>query len=288
MAEQFISADQWDKIRWIMRSCGLQAQRSANEQFQVFEKGFEDYVTNVDRQLDAQLASEFAALFPNDGVITEENPQSRQLFQQDYQRLWCIDPVDGTDDFIQGRAHYSVMVGLLQGDRPRAGWIYAPEFDQLYYGGENVGLFQAEGDRPPEPLIPNQPAPPSADFCPMIIGDKDRKRYGDAIAQRIPGASFYSIGSFGLKVMEVINGRAGLYAYFNGRVKLWDTVGPLALALAAGLECCDLEGNPLSFTADALDLESLAHRQTVIIGWSPYVAALRSHLQSAVEAIDQA
>jgi 3'(2'), 5'-bisphosphate nucleotidase len=114
------------------------------------------------------------------------------------------------------------------------------------------------------------------------MGYKDQRRYGQAINQLIPGAQFDSIGSFGLKVMRVICGQAGLYVYLNGRVKLWDTTGPLALAKIAGLVCCDLDGKPLEFKADALDSQTLAHRQPIVIGWANYVEALRSRLQQAV------
>uniref|UniRef100_A0ACD5GPR5 Uncharacterized protein n=1 Tax=Desertifilum tharense IPPAS B-1220 TaxID=1781255 RepID=A0ACD5GPR5_9CYAN len=66
--------------------------------------------------------------------------------------------------------------------------------------------------------------------------------------------------------MEVVCGRAGLYVYLNGRVKLWDTVELVAIAKAAGLVCCDLEGNPLSFHPDAIHPDTLAHYQPIIIG----------------------
>ena len=277
----YLSTDHLEKIRWLLTDCGRQARQLALETFQVYEKGVEDYVTDVDRALDQQLSQGLSALFPQDGVISEENAPSRQLFAQADGRLWLIDPIDGTDDLINGLPHYSVMLGLLEGGVPRAGWVYAPMFEQLYFGGTELGLFQAEGDRPPIPLIPTQPLL-SADHCPILIGTKDVRRFGAAILQLIPEAQFNCIGSFGLKVLEVIQGRAGLYVYGNRRVKLWDTTGPLALAQMAGLVCCDLAGNPLRFTADAVDSETLAHHQTIVVGWPHYVEALRSRLQQAV------
>jgi 3'(2'), 5'-bisphosphate nucleotidase len=276
------SVDQVHKIGWLLRDCGQQAKQMATESFEVFEKGRDDYVTNIDRALDERLMQGFSAMFPQDGIITEENLQSRSAFRAAYQRLWCIDPLDGTDDFIQRKQHYAVMVGLLSAHQPLAGWIYAPEFDQMYYGGCNWGLFQAKGDHPVEILIPTEPAPPTSDFCPILIGYKDQRNYGGAIAAQIPGVQFNSVGSFGLKVMEVICGRAGLYIYLNRRVKLWDTAGPLAIAYAAGLICCDLAGNPLRFTPDVIDADTLAHQQDIVIGWASYVMELRSRLQRAV------
>ncbi len=272
------------QLRAIVRHCGLQIIQMASQEFEVFEKGPEDYVTTIDQALDAELSAAFSRLFSNDGVITEEDIQSRQKFYQKYERLWCIDPLDGTEDFIQGRSHYSVMVGLLENYQPIAGWIYAPAFDHLYYGGVNWGLFQTSADGAPTPLIPS-PQKFSADSCPIMIGHRDQTRYGAAIADQIPNAKFHSLGSFGLKVLEVITGRAGLYLYLNGRVKLWDTAGPLALAKAAGLTCCTLEGEPIRFSPDAIDPDTLAHRQSIVIGWSDYVEALRPKLEIAVKQV---
>ncbi len=267
-------------MRRLLQDCGQLA--LSEQDFEVFEKGRDDYVTSVDRALDAKLMSGLRSLFPHDPIMTEENRQSQTAFRSNPTRLWCIDPLDGTDDFIQRKRHYAVMAGLLQAHQPSAGWVYAPAFNQLYYGGQNWGLFQAWNDRPAEPLIAAPPPPPSARFCPMLIGYKDQRRYGEAIAHLIPAVQFSSIGSFGLKVMEVICGRAGLYIYLNRRVKLWDTVGPVALAYAAGLICCDLAGNPLQFSSGFIDADTLAHQQEIVIGWPAYVHALRSRLQQAV------
>lgn len=277
-----LSAEQDQKIRQVIRSCGLQAERMAAEQFQVSQKGPDDYVTTVDRALDRELTTAFTTLFPQDGLITEENTQSRKAFWANFSRLWMIDPLDGTEDFIKGKAEFAIMVGLLQAHQPIAGWIHAPMLNHMYYGGCDWGLFQEKPGQGSEPLEPVEPPPPEPGFCPMIIGTKDQNNFGAAIAELIPDVQFYSLGSFGLKVMEVICGRAGLYVYFNGRVKLWDTTGPLALAKAAELVCCDLEGQPIRFTPDAIDPDTLAHKQPILIGWPAYMEPLRPKLQAAI------
>lgn len=273
------------QIRQAMRGCGQQALEMAKSGFEVTQKGPEDYVTSIDKALDVQLAAAFSGLFPGDRIITEENAQSRTQFDLGQRRMWCIDPIDGTEDFINGRIHYAVMAGALQGNQAQAGWIYAPVADQMYCGGANWGVFQAAGDRELLPIALHAPAPPRNGFCPVLIGYRDRKHYGEAISQQLPAVQFYSVGSFGLKVMEVVQGRAGLYMYFNGRVKLWDTVGPLAIAQAAGLTCCDLQGNPIRFDAAAIDLATLAHKQTILIGWDSYLDALLPKLQIAIASV---
>lgn len=263
---------------------GLWAKDMARQSFEVEQKGPEDFVTAIDRTLDHRLAGQFQAWFPGDGVITEENAESIQNIHQGFSRLWLIDPLDGTEDFIHQRPDYSIMVGLLQNNQPIAGWILRPESGQLFYGGLNWGLFTAYGLEPAQPLVPSVTLGPSVDYCPMLLGDRDQRQYGTAIARAIPEAQFYTLGSFGLKVLEVIQGRAGLYLYLNGRVKLWDTAGPLALATCAGLVCCDLDGNPIRFSLDALEPATLAHHQSIVIGWPHYIEALLPRLRKAIAA----
>lgn len=271
-------------IRHLMTVCGDYARQQAQIGFQVFEKGVDDYVTTVDRALDEKLLRGLQALFPEDGVITEENRATVRQFQASRQRLWFVDPIDGTDDFIHGRPNYAVMVGQLRDGQPQAGWIYAPAHGKLYWGSQEQGLFWQQGDGSPQPLRPVNPPLVSGQRWNLVIGDKDRQRYGDGLVRHLPGMAFVSLGSFGLKVLQVITGQAGLYIYLNGRVKLWDTVGPLALAQAAGLVCCDLDGKPLRFTEPQVDPDTVTHRQPILVGWPQYMAQFRPTIQRVVAA----
>ncbi|MDX2241208.1 MAG: inositol monophosphatase family protein [Leptolyngbyaceae cyanobacterium bins.302] len=268
-------------IRQTVRRCGLQAEQMATRGFEVMEKGHQDYVTTIDTALDAELFSAFSTLFAEDGVITEENSRSRQQFHAQYSRLWCIDPIDGTEDFIYGKRNYSVMVGLLEHYQPRAGWIYAPTRDQMYFGGTDWGLFQSAGDRAPVP-IPTAPLSSDLSSLRLMIGHRDQKRYGEAIVAQLPEIKFQFMGSFGLKVLEVILGHADAYLYLNRRVKVWDTAGPLALARAAGLTCCSLEGEPIRFIPQALEPVSLSHKQAILIGHPGLIQELRPRLLAAI------
>lgn len=275
-------------IRQLMTTCGDYAYEQSRQGFQVFEKGVDDYVTTVDRAVDQRLLTGFRALFPQDGIITEENCATVQRFKQAYPRLWFIDPIDGTDNFIQGEPNYAVMVGQVIDGQPQAGWIYAPAHGDLYWGGPGQGLFCQHRDRDPEPLTPIEPPMDQSLGWGMVIGDKDRRRFGEAIASHLPNVEFMDLGSFGLKVLAVIQGRAGLYVYLNGRVKLWDTTGPLAMAQAAGLTCCDLEGQPLGFTDPYVDTATVTHRQPIVVGWPSYVNRFRALIQKAVDEVQGA
>jgi 3'(2'), 5'-bisphosphate nucleotidase len=276
--QQFDSAIE-ARIRSVMRSCGQQAKQMAAAGLEVDLKAPGDFVTQVDRLLDQQLSAEFSALFPDDGLITEENNASIQRFLESHERFWCIDPVDGTQDFIETGKDYAVMVGLLEGQQPIGGWVYEPEADHLFFGGPEWGLWQQIGGAPFQTCTPQAVALGGR----VIIGARDQANYGATLALALPEIELWARpGSFGLKIIDVILGRAGLLVYFNGRVKLWDTVGPFALARAAGLVCCDLAGDPIGYSADRINPATLAHRQPIILGWPNYVEAYRERLQSAL------
>ncbi|HEY9908457.1 MAG TPA: inositol monophosphatase family protein [Thermosynechococcaceae cyanobacterium] len=277
------SADR--QIQQILHTCGQLAEQRSTQPFEVHQKGIEDYVTSVDAELDRTLSAAFSGWFPTDGIVTEENEESRRKYTGHHDRLWCIDPIDGTENFIRHKPDYAIMIGLLQAYQPIAGWVHAPATEVTYWGGPGWGLFCSTSERPNEALLIREPFPPTTTFCPVIIGYRDQKQFGQAIAEFIPQVQFYSLGSFGLKVMEVVLGRAGLYLYFNRRVKVWDTAGPIALAKAAGLVCCDLDGQPISFSPEAIDLDTLAHKQVILVGWAAYVESLRPKLKAAVEAV---
>jgi 3'(2'), 5'-bisphosphate nucleotidase len=266
-------------IRRVIQDCGLQAKSMAQQGFEVTQKGPGDFVTHIDRLLDRQLGQAFADLFPRDGIITEENPDSCPLFQKyPLGRLWCIDPIDGTRDFIETQRNYAVMVGLLENGQPQVGWIFDPAADEMYFGGVGWGLFRQVGDVvrdcfPQPPLLSHR----------VVIGVQDQYNYAAALKRKVPEIDLWERpGSFGLKILAVILGQAGMLVYFNGRVKLWDTVAPVALALQAGLTCCDLQGRPLSYDLDAIDLTSLAHQRPVIIGWQHCIDMFLPRLAAAM------
>jgi 3'(2'), 5'-bisphosphate nucleotidase len=273
--------DQVHGIGHTVRTCGIEAKRLAKQGFQVYEKATDDFVTDVDRTLDRYLTETFTRQFPDDGLVTEENNLSLQQFWQPHARLWCIDPLDGTQDFIKGDPGYAVMVGAIADRMPIAGWIYAPETDRLYYGGPELGLWQVQDGGNSVPLQADR----LTQSATVILGYKDFHSYGRQLQAKIPSLRFENRpGSFGLKVLEVLRGQAGLYMYFNQRVKVWDTVAPLALAQTAGMMCCDLNGRPIRYTPNSLNPMTLAHLQPIVIGWQPLVETWLPQIRQIVQA----
>ena len=172
------------------------------------KKGKDDFVTTVDKALDSRLLQGFRQLFPEDGVITEENRETFTQFGQNKSHLWFVDPIDGTDDFIQGRADYAVMVGQCRQGIPVAGWVYAPAYRHLFWGGSGWGLFHqseqhGQGSLPAiePPYVPGRP-------WSMVIGYKDWQRFGPALRGCLPKFSVCVYGQLWAQGVDSHPGRS--------------------------------------------------------------------------------
>jgi 3'(2'), 5'-bisphosphate nucleotidase len=266
--------DNYIAVGNLVKLAGQKSLELRQQGMQVHQKGFDDYVTNVDRELDQWLSNALRELFPDHCIISEENPNSFLDWEQHWRSYWLIDPIDGTEDFIHHKGSYAVMAGLLENGLPQLGFIYAPVRQQLYVGGAIADrLAIATGEQRTEPT----------NTCHIILSHKDQRNYGAAILQAVPHAKFYSLGSFGLKVLEVVMGRACAYLYLNRRVKLWDTVAPLAIARSANLVCTDLRGVEIQFHPSAIDRETLTHYQEVFVAQRHFSNRYRERIYHALK-----
>ena len=120
---------------------GLEAAREALEPFtpgaiEVQRKAGGDPVTEADRTVDTVLR-EFLTL-EGEGWLSEETVDD--FARLDKERVWVVDPVDGTREFVSGIPEWCVSVGLVESGRPVAGGILNPATGQLVLGGEGLGV----------------------------------------------------------------------------------------------------------------------------------------------------
>jgi len=107
-----------------------------------------DLVTVADHAAEIALAARLEAALPGSHVVGEEavaaDSSVLQLFRK-AEPVWVIDPIDGTRKFAEGDPTFDVMVALVVGGRPVAGWIYAPAEDTLYLGEAGGGAERHVG-----------------------------------------------------------------------------------------------------------------------------------------------
>jgi 3'(2'), 5'-bisphosphate nucleotidase len=237
----------------------------------VHEKaGPTDLVTDADLAVSTFLLKELSARFPKDFLISEEEipPDSPNSSQ----RVWYIDPIDGTDNYVSGDGQYAVMLGLLVNGKPHFGCVHSPANNITYYGGPGYGSWMRTTGKGTvsdaeafNPVFEGDMEMPVR----LMMGFRDRKKNPWVV--NLSGMKLISAGSVGLKVAKVINDEADLFVHLSGKLKYWDTVGPVAIALAAGLEVGTLEHDDLKYP-----LDEVRHPSTIVIGRRGCVAWARN------------
>lgn len=162
---------------------------------------------------------------PDDGLLSEEEKDNPARLGK--RRVWIVDPVDGTREYGEARADWAVHVGLSIDGQAAVGAVALP----------GAGLV-LRSDRPAA-------VPPPADPLRMLVSRTRPAPEAVAVAGRL-GATLIAMGSAGAKAMAVVTGDADIYLHSGGQYE-WDSMAPVAVALAHGLHCSRIDGSPLRY-----------------------------------------
>lgn len=173
------------------------------------------------------IADELRRWRPDDAVLDEEGVEDPRRFVSD--RVWIIDPLDGTREFGEpGRHDWAVHVALWDRDHFAAGAVSLPAVD----------LVLATD---PAPALPRPTRP-----RPRIITSRNRTPYAAVLVANALGCDAVRLGSAGAKAMAVVLGEADVYVHDGGMYQ-WDSAAPAAVALAAGLHVSRVDGSPIVY-----------------------------------------
>jgi 3'(2'), 5'-bisphosphate nucleotidase len=206
-------------------------------------------VTRADREASELIVAGLRREFTDDIVISEEAADDRRRLEPGA-RVWYIDPIDGTRDFIKGRNGYAVMIGLVAGAarRPVLGVVYQPVGDNLFTAAEGRGTWL--GDRRLATSTVDQP-----DAIRLVASKSHRTDAIDRVRTTLGITDEMNIGSVGLKLGLIALGERDLYVNPSSKSKAWDTCAPEALLTEAGGKITDLWGEPLRY--DVAELRNL-------------------------------
>ncbi len=201
-----------------------------------------DPVTEADRAVNAYLVKQFSQLFPTDGVLAEESKDDLSRLQRE--RVWIIDPLDGTAEFIAHNGEFCIMIGLAVAGRPVAGVVYQPTDDILYAAALGAGAFVEEfGDRYRLRVSKEQ----DIQKLRLVVSRSHRPPLVDSLRARMGLKRERNIGSVGLKIGLIVRGRAEFYVHPNAGTKEWDTCAPDIIIHEAGGSMTDCWGRPLRY-----------------------------------------
>lgn len=205
----------------------------------VQQKADQSPVTEADLAAHHLIASALQRLTPATPILSEEAliPWSQRRY---WSRYWLIDPLDGTREFIQQRADFTVNIALIEAGVPVLGVVAVPASGVVYLAQQNKAWKMATADAAWQPLRVRSAAPP------VVVISRSPDAALSAWLHQLGPHRAEAVGS-SLKFCLVAEGSAQYYPRF-GPTHIWDTAAGHAVARAAGAQITDWQGRPLDYT----------------------------------------
>ncbi|XXY45733.1 3'(2'),5'-bisphosphate nucleotidase CysQ [Sorangium sp. So ce269] len=228
--------------------------------FTVEMKGPGDPVTRADREANALICSALEAAFPGEAILAEESvPAADELavrFRQE--RVFFVDPLDGTREFADRNGEFAVMIGLSVRGRAALGVVVMPTTGEALAGradeggGDGSFAFLEAKDGSRRPLRVSSVSAP-ADAA-LIVSRSHRPKELEPLVARLGITRVVPCGSVGVKIARIATAEVDLYIHGGGGAKLWDSCAPEAVLRGAGGRFTDLAGAPIDYTGPGLKL----------------------------------
>lgn len=129
------------KIKQIAIEAGIEIMKIYKSDFDVQYKSDNSPLTQADRAADKIICENLKKLYPDIKIISEEGEEIEYKERKNLQYYWCVDPLDGTKEFIQKNGEFTVNIALIYKDTPVLGVVYAPVIGELYYAKKGSGAF---------------------------------------------------------------------------------------------------------------------------------------------------
>src|SRR3989304_1620295 len=199
-------------------------------------------------------------------ILSEETTDNKERLN--HKKIWIVDPLDGTTDFVNRTGEFTIMIGLVENNKPILGVIYWPTEKKLFLGQKGQGAFKFYNGNWTKISVSDIS---ELEKCRVVgsryhISDKERN-----LLTSLKISKFTSKGS-SLKVTDVSSGNAELYFTTTNKIKQWDTCASYCLVTEAGGKMTDMFGNDLEYNTEKLNHENgllvsngLIHNQIINI-----------------------
>ena len=169
---------------------------------------------------------------PDDVILSEEAADNRKRLSAE--RVWIIDPIDGTNEFAEHPRHdWAIHIALWESGELTAASVALPTLGITF-------------DASPAAVVP-----PSTREKPLLVTSRSRNPYCAAMVANALGCDVARLGSAGAKAMAIVMGEADIYVHDGGMYQ-WDSAAPAAVAKAAGLHVSRIDGSELKYNQESL------------------------------------
>lgn len=209
-------------------------------------------VTDADIRSNEIIREKILSAFPEDGWFSEEISKSIL----DKKRIWIVDPLDGTRNFIKGIPEFAISVALIEDGTPIVGVVYNPYTGELYFAdrGEGAYLIKANEEGVVVDLTNLNACVVSKSVSKSLIeeaivivsrGEMEKDKFLAKVVEKFRDLKFRRIVSH--RIISVVNGWADALVSFSGKNE-WDIAGAHIIAEEVGLKVTDSLGEKIFYT----------------------------------------
>ncbi len=226
----------------LVREAGKILMRFYESNYEINTKKQNEPVTQADKASNEFITTQLQKNFPDYGILAEESKDDfKRLILE---RVWLVDPMDGTREFIDKIGQFSVMIGLVEKHRPVLGVVFQPTTNKLYSAVKNQGAYLTIGNERTRLRVSDVE---EITKMRLVVSRSHRAKLVDAMKEALGIQQEVSSGSVGLKVGLLAEAQSDLYLHPNSKTKEWDTCAPDIILQEAGGIMTDLWGEPLQY-----------------------------------------
>ncbi|MGH8251303.1 MAG: 3'(2'),5'-bisphosphate nucleotidase CysQ [Steroidobacteraceae bacterium] len=228
----------------LARDAGREILEVYASSFSVSVKEDRSPLTEADLRSERLILAGLRRISPETPVLSEESAQVSWATRRGWSRLWVVDPLDGTKEFVQRNGEFTVNIALIDNHRPVLGIVHAPVLERDYYACEGVGAFRSDAQAAGRPIRAARRGTGPV----RVVGSRSHRGSSlDAFLSRVGPHEFVEVGS-SLKLCLVAEGQADVYPRL-GPTSEWDTAAGQCVLEQAGGQVLMLDGEALSYNA---------------------------------------
>ena len=219
--------DDMHKVITLARQAGEVIMQIYQKDFSVEYKEDQSPLTEADLASHHLICDELSKLYPSIPILSEESADSFKLADENAS-FWCVDPLDGTKEFIKKNDEFTVNIALIQNQQPILGVIGVPAKNCIYAAVKGEGAFKKEGENELLPIKVKPQDPESLTFAVSRshLDEQTKNMVDDYQGQMLQAGS-------ALKLTYVAEGLVDIYPRF-GPTMLWDVAAGQCVVEEAG------------------------------------------------------
>ena len=183
-------------------------------------------------------------------ILSEESDDDKTRLES--KKAWIVDPLDGTQDFVNKTGEFTILVGLVENHIPVMGLVYLPIKKILYLAEREMGAFCYDLQKWEQISVREVI---DLKNCLALVSRHHLSGKEKEILDHLEITNTSTIGST-LKVMEISSGRADIYLTTTNKMSQWDTCASNCIISEAGGRMTDISGNELFYNTEAVKHEN--------------------------------